>query len=157
MIEQRAPDAAQKPSVHFFWGDDTVAIKHGLFDGLLQVGDEAGPAVMVESHIDFLGCEQVVQCEIPDPALRIGVARQLMTTLGRGIVILELDSRDDVVRIPIEPRASAMARLVILLRGPFIPPDSVVFPPHVRRRRLGGERGEIGRAISGMLEGRPDA
>jgi hypothetical protein len=108
--------------------------------------------MVLEGRIDFLA-EGLFQSEIPDPMLRINVTRHLLSAARPPVMILELETLEEIARLGLSFRMNPpVPPLLIVLRQPLARPAQQDVPSYVELVNTTGAPDEIERLLDGMLK-----
>lgn len=152
------PPAGSFPTVGVLYGDMAPMIKSATLQTLAETlgpkgnEDSRRPPMVLEGRIDFLA-EGLFQSEIPDPMLRICVTRHLLSAARPPVMVLELDTLEEVAHLGLSFRMNPpVPPLLIFLRQPLARPTQQNIPSYVEIMNTTGAPDEIERLLDGMLK-----
>jgi len=115
-----SPPRKSRRRVTLLSGKDPIALKAALLAEATARSQTEGAApaliLSLESHIDFLA-DSVFQAELADATVRFTVSRSLIGAARPDVMLLEIDSEDELSRLPIEASMALAGRFFVIVRG----------------------------------------
>lgn len=99
---------------------DPISLKSTLLSEAVTLmrNESSTPFLIVslEAHLDFLAAG-VFQAELCESDVRMGVCRHVITAARPNVLILELNSEEELRALPVEAASALVGRFFVLLRG----------------------------------------